>query len=498
VKDERVAGDLKRPSTDAYPVSRCIIHVGMHKTGTSSIQQSLNGFASKAFVYADFDEHPNHAHAIFTLLGSTGMDRPRRRARLSSGQGIEKRSAAGLRVQDRLQRSVRSLGQRKLLISGEGIMFLSSSELQELAGFFGDAADEVGIVAYVRPPASYITSLVQQRVKGGSIGQLNLESEYCHYQRSFSKFDEVFGRENVHLWKFDPKSFPGGCVVRDFCTRLGIDLPSERIVRVNESLSREAVGLLFTYRKLGQDMGSKSMTAVESYELSQQLMNIGSTRFRFSPDVISPVLERHCADIKWMEARLGRSLDEDLGEHRPTDVRDESDLLNPDPGAVNKLLALLGKRAPAGVTGETPGQVALLVHALRGEHVPQFKAGQVEDRLVTQMDKQAQAIVQGNTAMKATELIAQIQKSNPQLLKGIPEERAEALVAGVFKHMNDALAKTEEGAVNFAGLGQFRVRQMEREVDGKKITRTLINFRPTEPGRKAHNASGAEADWAEG
>jgi hypothetical protein len=78
------------------------------------------------------------------------------------------------------------------------------------------------------------------------------------------------------------------------------------------------------------------------------------------------MLKYNRADIEWMEARLGASLDEELGEHQTGDVRDESDLLRPDPDVVEKLRAMLGDAAPDGVRGETPQEVAALVHALGG------------------------------------------------------------------------------------------------------------------------------------
>jgi hypothetical protein len=72
-----------------------------------------------------------------------------------------------------------------------------------------------------------------------------------------------------------------------------------------------------------------------------------------------------------MEARLGQTLHEDLGGHRPGDVRDESDLLRPDPNVTGKLLALLGDTA--GIKGETREEVAWLVHALRESGAEQGK-----------------------------------------------------------------------------------------------------------------------------
>jgi hypothetical protein len=79
-------------------------------------------------------------------------------------------------------------------------------------------------VAYVRDLAGYITSNFQERVKNG-YANFDLIDSAPPYRRWFEKFDAVFGSENVRLWKFDPASFPRGCVVQDFCARLGLELP---------------------------------------------------------------------------------------------------------------------------------------------------------------------------------------------------------------------------------------------------------------------------------
>lgn len=347
-------------------MSRCVIHIGTRKTGSSSIQQSLNGFAGGAFAYADINGHPNHGGPLYSLFaddpGLLGSHRKNRRSADDIGKYIQD-------ARKGLESSIEHAGGRTIIYSGEVSSHLfTGSGLCRLRDYFLGRFERVDIVAYIRPPAAYIGSNFQQRVKNAA-RKITLQKDYFNYRENLSKFDEIFGREHVHLWKFEPRAFPGGCVVRDFCGRLGIDFPVERIVRVNEALSREAVALLYTYRKLGRDMGSISMSGPENRDLVQRLMNIGRTKFRFSPDVLRPVLEEHRADIEWMETRLGQSLHEELGEHQPGDVRDESDLLKVEPELVKKLLALLGDRAPAGVTGETPEQVALLVHTLR-EEVP--------------------------------------------------------------------------------------------------------------------------------
>ncbi|MBU1623483.1 MAG: hypothetical protein KJ850_00385, partial [Gammaproteobacteria bacterium] len=344
-------------------MTRCIIHIGMHKTGSTSIQNSLNGFADKHFMYANLGP-ANHSLAMYSLFADQPEKHHIHRANKWDAATIQ---AYNKRVQSQLERAIDEAHGRTLIISGEDIGVLPLLGLEKLRNFLLARFDEIEVVGYVRPPAGFITSGFQQKVISGTgkIVKVDLEKEYRQFQNNFGKFDEVFGYEKVHLWKFDPKSFHEGCAVRDFCRRLGIKLPDARIVRVNESLTRIAVRLLYTYRKFGLDYGSASMKGPESMAIGAQLKAFDNSKFRFSPDVVRPVLEQNRADIQWMEERLGQSLDEDLGEDQPGDVRDESDLLRPDPVAIGKLLALLGDRAPKGIKGETPEEVALLVHALR-------------------------------------------------------------------------------------------------------------------------------------
>ena len=83
--------------------------------------------------------------------------------------------------------------------------------------------------------------------------------------------------------------------------------------------------------------------------------------------------------------------------------------------------------------------------------------------------------------MTIMELIEQIQKVSPKALNGIPKRRAARLVRDVFKHITRTLARTEEGVLTYGGLGRFRVRKVDREVQGKRVRRTQVIFRRAEP-----------------
>ncbi|MBU0689900.1 MAG: hypothetical protein KJ850_03005, partial [Gammaproteobacteria bacterium] len=59
-----------------------------------------------------------------------------------------------------------------------------------------------------------------------------------------------------------------------------------------------------------------------------------------------------------------------------------------------------------------------------------------------------------------------------------------------FKQVQEVLAQTQEGTVAFGGLGQFRIRQVQKEVEGKQIARTQIVFKGAEAGKGKQKGGG--------
>lgn len=343
-------------------MTACIIHIGMHKTGSSSIQNSLNGYNDDDFIYANINNDSNHSLAIYSLFSPDPATHPIHKADARNGSSLKKYLDD---VENGLRASIDSTNGKTLIVSGEDIGVLPETSLLAIKEYFQKFFDEIMIVAYVRPPAGFITSAFQQRVKAGRMSGVDVFSEYRSYKNRFLKFDKVFGADNVQLWKFDPGEFNGGCVVQDFCYRLGINLHKEKIVRTNESLSRNSVSLLYIYNKFKEKLGYDHLRAAAATTLTDLLAEPGDEKFRFSPDVIKPVLERNKLDIQWMENRLGESLYENLDTQRPNDVCDEASLLKISPGLVDKLYSLLGGNVPESLNGESAEDIAVLFHAFR-------------------------------------------------------------------------------------------------------------------------------------
>ena len=80
--------------------------------------------------------------------------------------------------------------------------------------------------------------------------------------------------------------------------------------------------------------------------------------------------------------------------------------------------------------------------------------------------------------MKAIEVVKHLKKERPDMLGNIPEIKAAALIRNALAQIGKQIDATDEGVIKVQGFGKFRVRQVEREKDGQKVTIKRIIFRP--------------------
>lgn len=334
----------------------------MPKTGSTSIQRTLHkNLNDPDYTYAELG-NKNHGKLIASLFLKKGKIYPAYRKEGYSYEEIEKLNKG---TKKRLIRSIKSGGADNMIISGEGLAAaLSFEELMEMKKFLYKFFLNITIVAYVRPPGAFASSHLQQKVKGG-LYNFDLKGIYPHYRKKLEKYDSVFGKENVHIWKFDPELFFGGDVVLDFCHRLNIKMDPSCIERENESITKEALSLLYIYRKFGSGYGTGRKSRYENAKLIQKLRIIGNTKIRLTADIIKSIKEIHADDIQWIEERMKMSFDETIKGEKGN-IASESDMLQPELSTVQALYELLDDNfLPSGNKGKTLEEIADLVHALR-------------------------------------------------------------------------------------------------------------------------------------
>lgn len=79
--------------------------------------------------------------------------------------------------------------------------------------------------------------------------------------------------------------------------------------------------------------------------------------------------------------------------------------------------------------------------------------------------------------MKINELVGEIAKNNPKTFVGVSERKAAAIVRAAFEYIAEAVENSVDDVVKVPGLGQFRARQTEREVNGKKVAKKVVVYR---------------------
>lgn len=340
---------------------QCYIHIGMHKTGSSSIQETL---AKKEdlgdYYYADLGSS-NHSGKIFSVFSDSSIEKSHLKRR-----GLIKKEIELFikQAKDKLIENCKKNLKLNMILSGEGILNLSLNDLKNFKKFLNLYFEEVIIVGYVRSALSYIESSFQQRVKAG-ISKFKLNKDYPNYRDKFEKFDTVFGVEKVHLWKFDTKTLKKSNVVIDFCNRLSIPIQIDEVSRSNDSINREVVSLLYIYYKFGPGYGTGRRIVQENNRLINKLSSIGTSKVRFSSKIKKNILLDITEDIKWMETRLKEKLNEPIIDDS-TYIDDEKNLLKVDKEALNQLKSLINPEyLPCGLVGSTLKEIAMLVHCLR-------------------------------------------------------------------------------------------------------------------------------------
>lgn len=337
----------------------CIIHYGMPKTGSSSIQTwLLRGLADPRFHHPTLGQRGSG-----NIIATSFRDHPEQHHR-NRKRGLDRvqLQAEQQKIQDTFAQQLQQARGRTTIYSAELVAGFNAGEFARLCAFIGAHASKICAVGYVRSPVSFMESVFQQRVKSGA-GALRMEKNYPGYRERFAKLERELGPEQVQYWHFAPADFPGGCVVQDFCARLGIQFDGKPVARANDSLSLPAIRLLYAYRKFGPGFGVGEQAMEENRQLILRLRELQGPRLRFHEQVLRPVLAQNRADIEWMEQRLGVSLDENPRTDEEC-VRGEQDLLHFCAQSLDWLAGQLGQPT-AELAGADAAGIAQRLHQLR-------------------------------------------------------------------------------------------------------------------------------------
>lgn len=340
-----------------------LLHYGMPKTGSTSIQVSLHkSLADERFHYVSLGQANPNNELILAFADDPNRYRFIARQQLPPNKLAAKRS----RVRALLGAELRKAAGKTAILSSEALYGMRATEIGALSEFLREYTTEVKAVGYIRPPADVLVSAFQQNLKAHDVKAFELGRAFPNYDIQISMLDTVLGRENVECWLFDPRRFPGGCAVQDFCGRLGIDFDPSLVIRKNDGLSLPAISLLYAYRRLGPGYGTGAASIHENNLLVTKLRELDGPKLYFHSSLTAPLFAKRRQAVAWAEQRIEASLTSDLVRNDAKAVRSEDDLLRPSPDALAWLSRTLDTDEPTRRGADSsPEELAGWMHRLR-------------------------------------------------------------------------------------------------------------------------------------
>jgi hypothetical protein len=290
--------------------SGVVLHIGTRKTGTSSIQEALAqaqecGRLGQAH-YPMPDGDRDHVRLTNVYLPHTRIPRADRAAHPHD----DERFAAA-------QRSYResffgNLGPAKsVIVSSETLATLSTEEAARLRADFRTAGfSDFHIVLYVRDPADYYLSHVQQVLKASSVVADPNTFRY-EFRQIAMTWERVFpGQLTVRRHRSDTEYD----VVQDFSDvlqgSLGVSLPPITS-RLNTTISAEGMDVLQLYRSQfwsGQDDTFTPDTKRLVKFLHRSLSELPQTAPSLKPWIAQTVRFNHRDDTDFLATHYGVDL----------------------------------------------------------------------------------------------------------------------------------------------------------------------------------------------
>ncbi|MCO5977541.1 sulfotransferase [Ideonella oryzae] len=275
-------------------MSDVVVHIGLNKTGTSSLQDFLalntDALRAEGICYPRAGREGAAHHGLSAWLGSPEADAdptasPVAQALLAEMQGLPR---VWLSSEDFHAQGLRGARNLARLLQGHSVR----------------------IVLYLREHLAYLASWYQQNVQASALSCSF--ASFCHFTHKplsevADTWGQVFGHGQLTLRLYDRRSLVGGDMLLDFAAQVGLGGDLGRFVRKpyenNPSISGN---LLFIKRLL-----NTLLPATDAAAMVGELMELSKLRpgfrgaMRVGPELAAHVARTYAADRRQLRQRWG-------------------------------------------------------------------------------------------------------------------------------------------------------------------------------------------------
>lgn len=278
------------------PLRQIILHIGRHKSGTSSLQHCLAGnrdvLDAQGVLYPRSGTNNRIAHHQLAQAVN-----PRR----SAPQELEQ-------IANAIKAELKPHHDRLLLSSEAFQNVLDLSRVGNFVRAFGPA--EVHVVVYMREHLDYAVSSFRQMVQNQP--KFSTFADHAHGFRDMGAFLDRWALIGTLTAKwFDRKAFRGGDVISDFCAETGITVDSVPGRDMNPSLG----GNLLAYKLAANKLALPSLSYNQLRSLAEAHEPFRAA-FYISDSDAARLRANHNYNTT-LFARLGETAQKSFATHKP-------------------------------------------------------------------------------------------------------------------------------------------------------------------------------------
>ncbi len=229
-----------------------VLHVGMGKSGTSSVQFFLrdnrDALSEQGVLYPRSPGGARHGQLSLFAKSPDELAQSPDWARRQETDPIAFRR----RLRRRLSAEIDESGLSRVLLSDEVLFGLAPEALRRLRRLLGPTVRSLRVVAYLRRQDDHLVSRYQEGVKIGWVRRLDDwaqedMSDLYDYAARLRLHQRVLAPDELVVRRFEPPRFDGGSLFQDFLDAAGIGVSADTLDQVpqrNVSLDAETVEFL--------------------------------------------------------------------------------------------------------------------------------------------------------------------------------------------------------------------------------------------------------------
>ena len=292
-------------------IETAYVHIGLHKTGTTSIQQTFARYRTLlrdgfGLIYPSVAN--NHSVPLFSMFCDDPADYSWNKAAGATGMAaiLERNEGFALSLAEDLAGNAHTL-----LLSGEDLGLLSPAGVRRFQQWLAPHTRQVKILAYVREPVAWATSQAQQQVRHGkTLEALSHVALVPRFRKRLLPWLATFGREAIAVHDFDiARHHPEG-LVGHFAAQLGLPPAIHATIKprtVNQSYSAEAIALLSALNAQHPRPNLEHDAASRTERIEAIFARIEGQRFTLSPEAIARTRAASAIETEWLAAQFALS-----------------------------------------------------------------------------------------------------------------------------------------------------------------------------------------------